>query len=534
MRVAQAQRLRGGIGHRVGVAAVGGQDESPRCCPVDPATVVWKAFSPAIRIADRDRARGNQIAANNTDILRHRRHGRITNHCTVIGAVDGEADLLGRPVDAGDREGIDVRVAQAQRLRGGIGHRVGVAAVAGQNESPEIALLTLHARLEGILAGIRIADRDRARGNQIAANNTDILRHRRHGRITNHCTGSVIGAVDGEADLLGRPVDAGDREGIDVRVAQAQRLRGGIGHRVGVAAVAGQNESPEIALLTLNARLEGILAGIRIADRDRARGNQIAANNTDILRHRRHGRITNHCTVIGAVDGEADLLRRPVDAGDREGIDVRVAQAQRLRGGIGHRVGVAAVAGQNESPEIALLTLHARLEGILAGIRIADRDRARGNQIAANNTDILRHRRHGRITNHCTVIGAVDGEADLFGRPVDAGDREGIDVRVPQAQRLRGGIGHRVGVAAVAGQDERAEIAMLPVTVVWKAFSPASGSLIGIVPEATRLPEPFTPLSSVTADTVGSPITAPSLVPLIVKLTCFVVPSTLVIVKVST
>ena len=74
----------------------------------------------------------------------------------------------------------------------------------------------------------------------------------------------------------------------------------------------------------------------------------------------------------------------------------------------------------------------------------------------------------------------------------------------------------------------------VPVTVVWKAFSPASGSLIGIVPEATRLPEPFTPLSSVTADTVGLPITAPSLVPLIVKLTCFVVPSTLVIVKVST
>ena len=69
-------------------------------------------------------------------------------------------------------------------------------------------------------------------------------------------------------------------------VPQAQRLRGRIRHRVGVAAVGGQDERAEVAGSSRNRRLEGILAGVRIADRDRARGNEIAANNTAVLRHR--------------------------------------------------------------------------------------------------------------------------------------------------------------------------------------------------------------------------------------------------------
>jgi hypothetical protein len=72
------------------------------------------------------------------------------------------------------------------------------------------------------------------------------------------------------------------------------------------------------------------------------------------------------------------------------------------------------------------------------------------------------------------------------------------------------------------------------VTLVEKAAWPASVSLIEIEPEALRLPLPLTAVSSVTVPTVGVPMMAASLTPLIVKDTTFVVPSALAIVKVST
>ncbi|GJD44778.1 hypothetical protein AFCDBAGC_2645 [Methylobacterium cerastii] len=58
-------------------------------------------------------------------------------------------------------------------------------------------------------------------------------------------------------------------------------------------------------------------------------------------------------------------------------------------------------------------------------------------------------------------------------------------------------------------------------TVVANVASPVSVSAIEIDPVATRLPF-VTPLSSVTDATVGVPITAASLTPLIVKLTGWV------------
>jgi hypothetical protein len=72
------------------------------------------------------------------------------------------------------------------------------------------------------------------------------------------------------------------------------------------------------------------------------------------------------------------------------------------------------------------------------------------------------------------------------------------------------------------------------VTLVENATWPASASLIEIEPDAVRLPLPLTPASSVTTATVGVPMTAVSLTPLMVKLTTLVVPSMLVTVKVST
>ena len=54
------------------------------------------------------------------------------------------------------------------------------------------------------------------------------------------------------------------------------------------------------------------------------------------------------------------------------------------------------------------------------------------------------------------------------------------------------------------------------------------------MPLAVSLPALLTPLSSVTSVSVGVPIVAASLVPFMVKLTTLVVPSSAVIVKVST
>jgi len=115
----------------------------------------------------------------------------------------------------------------------------------------------------------------------------------------------------------------------------------------------------------------------------------------------------------------------------------------------------------------------------------------------------------------------VDGEADELGVPsaavtVKVSTWCGAAIGVAAGEELHGGVGDGVGVGAVAGQDEAAEIAGAGVTVVLKWFSPVSTSVIEIEPVAVRV---VGELSSVTSATFGSPITAASLVPWMVKLT---------------
>ena len=71
------------------------------------------------------------------------------------------------------------------------------------------------------------------------------------------------------------------------------------------------------------------------------------------------------------------------------------------------------------------------------------------------------------------------------------------------------------------------------MTVVLKLAWPVSTSVMLMVPVAVRLPLSLALVSSVTAATVGAPITAASLLPLMVKLTVLLVPSALLTVKVS-
>jgi len=66
------------------------------------------------------------------------------------------------------------------------------------------------------------------------------------------------------------------------------------------------------------------------------------------------------------------------------------------------------------------------------------------------------------------------------------------------------------------------------ITEVWNEDWFWSTSEIAMVPEAVRLPAVETLTSSVTSWTVGVPITAASLAPWMVKVTCLVVPSSAV------
>ena len=83
--------------------------------------------------------------------------------------------------------------------------------------------------------------------------------------------------------------------------------------------------------------------------------------------------------VISAVDREADRLSGAVGRRHREGVDMRAGDG--LRRAVENRIGVAAVGGQHEAAEIGA-GADDGLEVALAGVDVADRDRADRGQIA--------------------------------------------------------------------------------------------------------------------------------------------------------
>ena len=84
--------------------------------------------------------------------------------------------------------------------------------------------------------------------------------------------------------------------------------------------------------------------------------------------------------VISAVDREADRLSGAVGRRHREGVDMRAGDG--LRRAVENRIGVAAVGGQQEAAEIGAGAADDGLEVALAGVDVADRDRADRGQIA--------------------------------------------------------------------------------------------------------------------------------------------------------
>ena len=72
----------------------------------------------------------------------------------------------------------------------------------------------------------------------------------------------------------------------------------------------------------------------------------------------------------------------------------------------------------------------------------------------------FRQIRRAGAGNDGGIVGTVDGEEHLLGGAIQRSNRKSIDLGAAGAEGLREAVGNRVSVAAVAGQRERAEIAL--------------------------------------------------------------------------
>src|SRR5438132_14294926 len=105
--------------------------------------------------------------------------------------------------------------------------------------------------------------------------------------------------------------------------------------------VRGQHEVAEIGAGAADGELEMILAGVDVGDGDRAGCGQVAGDDAGVLGHISNGRGADHRGIVGAVDGETDVLGGAVQIGRascRErggGAAVGVGGGQELQGDVG-------------------------------------------------------------------------------------------------------------------------------------------------------------------------------------------------------
>src|SRR5205807_2229093 len=129
-------------------------------------------------------------------------------------------------------------------------------------------------------------------------------------------------------------------------------------------------------------RLEVALAGVGVADRDRAGGDGGAEADIRVIGDVGDGRVADHRGVVLAVDGEADELLGAVGGGHREAVDMRagaaegIAAGEELHGAVGDRVRLPPGATLFPYTTLFRSRRHRRLEVALAGVGVADRDRA--------------------------------------------------------------------------------------------------------------------------------------------------------------
>ena len=152
----------------------------------------------------------------------------------------------------------------------------------------------------------------------------------------------------------------------------------------------------------------------------------------------------NHGQIIGAVDGDGDQLGGAVHCPRRERVGQRLPDIERLYGRIAVIERVGPHAGGSE--RIAAVGTRGRRVDRGPGVGIVDVGRV---QIAGCSGDARRaigdtagfgHRPAGDAGNHRRVVGAIDGDGHQLRRTVDRADRERIGQRLPDIERLHGGV----------------------------------------------------------------------------------------------
>ena len=413
--------------------------------------------------------------------LHHRAGHRAGDVGGVVGAVDGDGHQL---LGAADREGrkrIGQRLPDIARLHGGIVvvQRVGPDAGLRQRVGAELApqrRVDGDPEVVGIVdvGGVQIAGR--GRGARCAVIDAAGLGHRPGGGAADHWRRRC--AVDGDGHQLLGAVRCHRREGVGQRLARIERLHGRIVvvQRVGpqpgggerVAAVAACGREADLPPRRPDRRNVGIqIPGVgRYARR--------AVGDTAGLDHRAGGIATDHCRVVGAVDGDGHDLGGAVRCHRREGVDQRIARIERLHGRIGvvQRVGPQPGGGERERAVGACGREADLLPGIVRIVDVGEIEvagRSRRARRSVGNTAGLDHRAGGFAADHCSVVGAADDDDDDLRSAVDRRDGERIAQYLPDIARLhvriavvqrvgpQPGGGERIGAVAFGARGRRAD-----------------------------------------------------------------------------
>ena len=195
---------------------------------------------------------------------------------------------------------------------------------------------------------------------RLPATDVDVLGHRAGADAADHR--HVVGAVDGDGDELAGGAVAGDGgEAVGDRLAGAELLDRGLAVVGGVGPVAvGIEREGAVAVAAGGAGLGGEvgLALVDVGDGERAAGGQVAGDDGDVLGDRAGADAADHRHVVGAVDGDGDVLRgyAAVMVVECDGVDF-------VHGLVGSEGGKRAIIGR-ESPRDQ--TARAGASGVVA------------------------------------------------------------------------------------------------------------------------------------------------------------------------
>ncbi|CUI78231.1 Uncharacterised protein [Achromobacter kerstersii] len=359
-----------------------------------------------VNVSDVDLAGGNQGA-----VFGDRAVSLASQNGDVIRTNDGDNHLTGGAISRRDRKGLGQRFARAQALdsRVVIGQGVVPLAIGIDGEG---AVLTgcIGLRLEDRLARIRVGHFQLAAGRERTVFGDRTLVIAGLSRVDD---GAVIGAIDGDCDLL---VDDsavavvhlhGKRFGKGL--AGLQTLNGLVGVVEVVRPVAGAVDG-EGTIRTLAVIVDGPgmgIGGINISNINLAGSNQRA-----VFRNRAVSLAGQNRNIIRTDDRDHDQARRAISRRDGEGLGQGLASAQALNSRVivGQVIRPLAIGVDGEG---AVLTgcIGLRLEDRLARIRVGHFQLAAGRERTVFGDRTLVIAGLSRIDGRA-VVRAVDGDRD--------------------------------------------------------------------------------------------------------------------------